>query len=383
MGGHEQRLAGLREDTRMNSFRHMTLTGLILLLVPMSAIAGVNQWSGTGPFATGLGNRVITSLAVSADGRTVYAGTGSGTVFIYSVSPPTIAKAFGAASIPLSGTTGLTFTITNPNSSTTLTGIAFTDTLPAGLAVASPNGLAGDCGGGTITAVQGTGVISLSGASMAAGGSCAFSVNVTGIAAGTQNNTTGNVTSVEGGTGGTASAFISVNITLSIAFAGSGGGTVTSTLPDSAINCIKGSPGGCSADYPAGTSVRLAATGDWKSQFINWSDGVTSSVNPVNFSMDAGRTVTAIFDPDFKVRLMPGTALFASIQDAYASVPSGSMTVQAQAWSFLEELLFNNSTAVTLTGGMDASYNPTSGYATVKSLTVGRGSAVIGNITIK
>ena len=32
---------------------------------------------------------------------------------------------------------------------------------------------------------------------------------------------------------------------------------------------------------------------------------------------------------------------------------------------------------------MDESYNPTSGHATVKSLTVGTGSAVIGNITIK
>jgi hypothetical protein len=59
------------------------------------------------------------------------------------------------------------------------------------------------------------------------------------------------------------------------------------------------------------------------------------------------------------------------------------MTIQAQAWSFLEDLLFNNGTSVTLTGGMDESYNPTSGYATVKSLTMATGSAVIGNITIK
>jgi hypothetical protein len=45
--------------------------------------------------------------------------------------------------------------------------------------------------------------------------------------------------------------------------------------------------------------------------------------------------------------------------------------------------LVANGTAVTLTGGMDASYNPTAGYATVKSLTVGTGSVVIGNITIR
>jgi hypothetical protein len=76
-------------------------------------------------------------------------------------------------------------------------------------------------------------------------------------------------------------------------------------------------------------------------------------------------------------------ASMAGIQDGYTSVSSGSMTIQAQAWSFMEDLLFNNGTAVTLTDGMDESYNSTSGHATVKSLTVGTGSAVIGNITIK
>ena len=170
---------------------------------------------------------------------------------------------------------------------------------------------------------------------------------------------------------------------LSIAFSGNGSGTVTSTAPDSRINCIKGSPDGCSADYPLNTPVTLSATGNWKSLFSDWSGGLTSSTTPTTFTMDADKTVTVTFNPNFKAKLLPGAALFASIEDAYASVPSGSMTIQAQTWSFLEDLLFANGTAVTLTGGMDASYNPTSGYATVKGLTVGTGSAVIGNITIK
>src|SRR5690242_2261666 len=49
------------------------------------------------------------------------------------VTPPAITKAFGAAAIPLNTSTSLTFTITNPNGATDLTGVSFSDTLPAGL----------------------------------------------------------------------------------------------------------------------------------------------------------------------------------------------------------------------------------------------------------
>ncbi len=108
------------------------------------------------------------------------------------------------------GTTSLTFTIANPNAAAALTGVGFTDTFPAGLVVAMRNGLAGSCGGGTITATAGSGAVSLTGATLAASASCAFSANVTGNAVGMINNTTGAVTSIEGGTGGTASASLAV-----------------------------------------------------------------------------------------------------------------------------------------------------------------------------
>ncbi len=154
----------------------------------------------------------ITGAVTSVEGGT--GGTASASVTV--VAPPAISKSFGAATIPLNGTTSLSFTITNPNT-VGLTGVGFTDTLPVGLVIATPNGLTGTCGGGTITATQGTGVVSLTGAALAANASCTFSVNVTGIAAGAQNNTTGAVTSIEGGTGGTASASTAVVAPPSIA----------------------------------------------------------------------------------------------------------------------------------------------------------------------
>jgi arabinogalactan endo-1,4-beta-galactosidase len=124
--------------------------------------------------------------------------------------PPTIGMTFGAASVALNGSAFLTFNLSNPNSGLSLSGIGFSDTLPAGLAVSTPDGLSGSCGGGTITAAAGSNSISLSGATLAAGASCSFGVNVTGTATGTQNNTTSAVTSTEAGSGGTASASLIV-----------------------------------------------------------------------------------------------------------------------------------------------------------------------------
>ena len=158
------------------------------------------------------------SVAVSGD--TIVAGAPLATVAGHSfqgaayvfavVVPPSLQKAFGASSIPLNGSTSLSFTVTNPNGSRALSGVGFTDSLPAGLVVSSPNGSSGSCGSGTVTATAGSGSVSLSGGTIAAGADCSFSVNVTGTSAGVKNNTTGNVTSTEGGTGNTASASLTV-----------------------------------------------------------------------------------------------------------------------------------------------------------------------------
>ena len=136
--------------------------------------------------------------------------SGSGTPPPPANLPPVIAKVFGAASVSLNGTTSLTFSLSNPNTAISLSGMGFTDAFPSGLTVASPNGLAGSCGGGTITAAAGSNSVSLSGASLAAGASCTFSVNVVATTSGAQNNVTSVVTSMEAGNGGTASAQITV-----------------------------------------------------------------------------------------------------------------------------------------------------------------------------
>ena len=89
-----------------------------------------------------------------------------------------------------------------------LTGVGFTDPFPAGLVVATPNGLTGSCGGGTITAVAGSPSVALAAATLPSGGGCAFSVNVVVQGTGLLTNTTGPLTSNEAAAGASASASI-------------------------------------------------------------------------------------------------------------------------------------------------------------------------------
>jgi uncharacterized repeat protein (TIGR01451 family) len=146
-----------------------------------------------------------TSAVTSTNGGT--GNTASASLEVGVVSPPAITKSFTPSSILVGATSSLTFTITNPNPSVPLTGVAFTDTLPAGVTV--PSTSIGQCGG-TLTSTTTT--ITLAGASIAAGGTCTFSVTVTGTTAGTKTNTTSAVTSTNGGTGNTACASLEVGV---------------------------------------------------------------------------------------------------------------------------------------------------------------------------
>jgi hypothetical protein len=128
-------------------------------------------------------------------------------------SPPTITSAFTPTLIGLSDSaaTALSFTIANPNTTGTLTAVAFSDTLPAGLAVDDPNGENGTCGTtGVITADPASQAISLSGGSIKAGASCTFSVSVTAAQTGTFQNTTSTVDS----SGGASSAGSAATLTV-------------------------------------------------------------------------------------------------------------------------------------------------------------------------
>lgn len=90
-----------------------------------------------------------------------------------------ISKAFNPSPIISGGTSTLTITLANTQAgAVALTGLAFTDTFPAGMTVTSTP--AGAQCGGSVTATNGNpGSVSLSGGSLAAGATCQIQVSVT------------------------------------------------------------------------------------------------------------------------------------------------------------------------------------------------------------
>ncbi len=125
-------------------------------------------------------------------------------------APPTISKAFSPDTIGVNNTSVLTFTITNPNPAASLTGVAFSDTYPAGLVNDASPSVTNTCGG-SVTAAAGGSSISLTGGTISTGTStCTVGVTVTSAAAATYNNISGAVSSTNSGTGNTASASLIV-----------------------------------------------------------------------------------------------------------------------------------------------------------------------------
>lgn len=144
--------------------------------------------------------------------------TGIASATLIAVAPPVIAKQFGTDPISSGGTSTLLFTLTNPNASYAMSGVAFSDSLPSGMTVASvPAATTSNCGSPTFSPVAGASSITFSGGSIAAGGTCSVSLKVTATTGGTSTtytNTSGNVShTINSATanGNTASDTLTVN----------------------------------------------------------------------------------------------------------------------------------------------------------------------------
>jgi hypothetical protein len=127
------------------------------------------------------------------------------------IEPPSISTSFSPTTVNVGEVSTLTITLTNPSANTVdLSGVGVTDSFPAGLQVdASP--MAVNTCGGTFSANADETSIGLVGGTISVNGSCLISVRVKAITEGQKVNTTGAVTSTNGGTGETATAILTVN----------------------------------------------------------------------------------------------------------------------------------------------------------------------------
>ena len=172
---------------------------------PATGTLTKTTWSGDQVFAgpaTGTSTTIfrVNADGANPDGATIMLDTVVITGCHVTTPEPLFSKSFSSGPIAKNATSTLSFTIDNTNASVpgnrALSSIAFTDTLPVGLTVATTSPTS-TCGGSLTTTAPRT--ISFSGGSLAQNSSCTFNVTVTGAVAGHYDNVTGYLSTTETG----------------------------------------------------------------------------------------------------------------------------------------------------------------------------------------
>ncbi|WP_154224030.1 beta strand repeat-containing protein [Marinicella rhabdoformis] len=150
------------------------------------------------PTATPPGNYINTTSMLNSFGL---ADGGEATATLRVNSAPAFSMLWTPDVINLSQVSQASFTIDNSASTLAASQLSFTNNLPVGLTVATPNNASSTCTGGTLTAVSGTTTINYTGGSVSASGSCIVSVDVAPQNSGQFINTSGDLTSIAGNSG--------------------------------------------------------------------------------------------------------------------------------------------------------------------------------------
>lgn len=196
----------------------------------LSLTGGSTGAAGTSCTIAGNVTSVTTGANVNTTGQVTSTNSGNGagasaTLTVTAPGSPILTKLSSPNPAGVNQPSTLSFTITNK---TTLTNdMGFTDTLPAGVVISTPNGLAGTCasnaGAALVrTATAGTSIITVTGVDMAVGAvPCTVIVNIQSATPGTYLNNSARISALAGGlTAATLSdAFIVQATTLTKAFA--------------------------------------------------------------------------------------------------------------------------------------------------------------------
>jgi LPXTG-site transpeptidase (sortase) family protein len=124
-----------------------------------------------------------------------------------------VVKGFNPLTVFGGSASTMSVQLINPNTSA-LSGIAFTDNMPAGMIIANPPNLTVGTCGGTLSGAPGAGTFSFSGGSLPASGTCTLTLSVTMTVNGNLTNTigAGAVTTVQGASNPQAAAASLTNL---------------------------------------------------------------------------------------------------------------------------------------------------------------------------
>jgi uncharacterized repeat protein (TIGR01451 family) len=191
--------------------------------------------------------------------------------------------------------------------------------MPAGLLIANPDSLGGTCDTSVVTLSSTN--ISMVGAVLLANSSCTLSIDVLATAVGDQVNTTGAVTSVEGGTGGTATATVSV------------------VVPDLTIT-----------KSHTGNFVRPQTGATYTITVSNIGGADTSALITVNDNLPAGLTATDFSGTNWNCTLSPLQCTRGDVLFAGTSFEPITLTVNVAA-----SAAASVTNTATVSGGTEAS----------------------------
>ncbi len=276
------------------------------------------------------------SVTVSGGGD-ASTGDNTGTDSTNVIAPPTIAQTFSPTTVAPNVNSTITFTVGNPSANpVTLTGLAFSETLPTGLKLSGT--ATTTCSGATVTGASGGSSIGISGtgSSLAAGATCTVTDTVASAAVGSYTGVTNNVTATNSNAGGTATATLTVAVTPTrVVFttvpptsitAGGNAGTITAALEDAAGNVNTAS---------SGTTVTFTVTGSG-GYSQTYTAATTNGVATVNLSSVA--------------LTVAGSYSYTASATGLTSTPSAAETVNPGAFASLAVSGFPAATTAQVAG---------------------------------
>lgn len=294
----------------------------------ISSSGGGTPVTGTGTITTAtqdvtanvstLPDGVLTLTATLTDAAGNVTNQTSAATVSKATATPGFSMAFAPASILQGGSSTVTFTIDNTALAVAATSLDFTNTFPAGVALAATPNASTTCTGGALTATAGAGAVSYTGGSVAAGASCTVSVDVTASTSGAKANTSGALTSNLGNSG-TASATLTVTLpSLSVNDPSVVEGDAGTAILTFTVTLSPASPQTVSVDYASSDGTATAGT-DYTAVAgtLSFAPSETSKTITVTVSSDTD------IEPDETVVMTLSNVTNASLGDA-----TGSGTIQ-------------------------------------------------------